>query len=45
MMKWLTGAQIADDQTRVVVEGILQHRQATAPWTFGRSALSGASAA
>lgn len=28
MMKWLTGAQIADDQTRVVADGVLQHGRA-----------------
>lgn len=28
MMKWLTGAQITDDQTRVVADGVLQHGRA-----------------
>ncbi|WP_439869929.1 GNAT family N-acetyltransferase [Pseudomonas syringae] len=28
MMKWLTGAQVADDQTRVVADGVLQHGRA-----------------
>ncbi len=25
MRKWLTGAQITNDQTRAVIDGVLQH--------------------